>query len=263
MARLGPVDGEVQMSAAPDLVLLPGQRNELELNTALVRRFQGIVDDEFLELTAFCQNRPWVCHVHSYEEHVLALREATHLRGYCGAYQLVNGPIDHALSARYEPGKWQAAWNGRAADDHIGTRRALYFDVDPIRPKGISSTDAQLREAYDVSAALEEWLASVTGDPGAIGHGCSGNGYFTLVALQPSPDPVESTPRVARLLKLLARKFYTDRVKLDAAVANAARLMPAPGTWKKKGRSTPERPHRMTTFTCRGRVTRVPLEALC
>jgi hypothetical protein len=251
------------MTSAAPLVLLPGQRNELELNTALVRRFQGIGDNEFLELTVFVENHPWVCHVQTIDEHIRALKEAERLRGYCGSYQLVNGPLDTDLSARYEPHEWHRAWNGRAADDHIGSRRALYFDVDPVRPKGISSTNAQLHEALEVSLALEEWLTSVVGDPCAIGHGCSGNGYFTLVAIQPMGNTPDVTARIVRLIKLTAKKFNTETVKLDASVFNAARLMPCPGTWKRKGRAMPERPHRMTTFICRGRVARIPLEALC
>ena len=69
--------------------------------------------------------------------------------------------------------------------------------------------------------------------------------------------------RISDFLKLLNRKFGTDTVKLDCSCFNPARLMPMPGTWKRKGRNAPERPHRLTTFTCAPDVRRVALQALC
>jgi hypothetical protein len=257
-------NGEVMSSPAPQLEqIAAGDRNELEVSTALVRRFLGIGDAEFCELTAFVRGRPWVAHIRTYDEHLRLLREAHSIRGFSGAYMLVNGPLDPALAARYTPAKWDSAWNGRAADDHIGSRRALFVDTDPVRPKGISSTDAQIREAWEVSNELETWLAQQIGTDSPIGHGCSGNGYFTLIALEAEPDPIASTARVARFLKLLNAKFATERIKVDVSVSNAARLMCCPGTWKRKGIDHPERPHRLTSFCCRPEVTRLRLGGLC
>lgn len=243
--------------------LEPGQRNELEISTMSVRRFLGIGADEPIELTAFTEGKISVAHARSADEHVKLLREGDSMRGCNGLYQLVNGPMDPALLARYESGKWHKGWNGRATDRDIGSLRAIFIDVDPVRPKGISSTDDQLREAWTVSDEVERWFAEVLGDSLPIGHGCSGNGYFTLLALEPIAPTTETTQRIGKLLALVNKKFGTTTVKIDGAVANPARLMPAPGTWKRKGVNTPERPHRMSSFTCRATVRRVPLEALC
>lgn len=251
------------MSAAPHLRLVAGERNELETGTVVVRRFLGVGADEPIELTAFVEGRIHVAHARSQAEHLQLLREGDRLRGCNGLYQLVNGPMDRALLARYEPGRWHRAWNGRATDRDIGTLRAIFLDCDPIRPKGISSTDEQLRQAWTVADAIERWFADLLGDSLAIGHGCSGNGYFTLIAIEPvSPSP-ETTQRISKLLGLLNKKFGTSTVKIDTSVSNPARLMPAPDTWKCKGTSTDERPHRMTSFSCRSTVRRIPLEVLC
>ncbi len=251
------------MTAAPHLRLVPGQRGELEVCTALVRAFLGVTENEPIELTAFVEGRIHVAHATTEADHVRLLREAEQIRGFNGAYQLVNGPIDPTLLARYETGRWHKAWNGRATDRDISQLRALFVDCDPIRPKGISSTGAQLAAALEVSSAVESWFTEALGDDLPIGHGCSGNGYFTLIALEPHAPSTETTRRIAELLGFINKRFGTDAVKIDTSVSNPARLMPAPGTWKRKGTNTPERPHRLTSFSCRGRVRRIPLEALC
>lgn len=247
------------MSAATLRAVKP--LSEAELSTARVRSFLGIGCDEPIELTAFVEGRIRIAHARNVEEHVRLLREGDKLPGCNGIYQLVNGPMDPTLLYRYEPGKWHRAWNGRAADPHIGTIRAVFLDVDPVRVKGISSTDEQLNEARDTAKVIQSWLLDVLDAP-AVGFGCSGNGFFLLVALEPVTPSAETTQRLSKLLGLLNRKFGNDRIKIDTSVVNPARLMPAPGTWKRKGRNTPERPHRQTTFECPGAVQRVPLEEL-
>jgi hypothetical protein len=246
----------------PHLRVVTGDRNELEINTTLIRGFLGIGETEPIELTSFVEGRINVAHARTEQEHVRLLREAQRVRGFCGCYQLVNGPLDSALLARYQPGQWSRAFNGRATDRDIGKRRAVFIDTDPVRPKGISATTEQQREAWEVSAALEDWLADVV-RRSALGHGSSGNGFFTLIALEPCDPTPDTAKRIAQLLGLLQKKFGTERVKIDTSVFNAARLMPCPGTMKRKGVDTPERPHRMTSFSCSSHVTRVPLEALC
>ncbi|MGE5787680.1 MAG: hypothetical protein ACM3ZE_24010 [Myxococcales bacterium] len=250
------------MTVAPVIALRPqssiGSRGELEVSTALMRGFLGISDGELVELTAFVNGKAWVCQCVGADAHVDALRRADSIRGYCGSYMLVNGPVDPDLGYRYPRNQWQPANNGRATDKDIGTRRAIFVDVDPIRPKGISSTDDQLNAACDVAHSMREWLSTIVGRE-AIGLGCSGNGFYLLVALEPEAEPNASTLGVARFLKALGSKYGTNGVKIDGAVANPARLMSAPGTWKRKGIDTPERPHRLTTFSCCGSITRVRL----
>lgn len=254
------------MSAAQHLRLVEpveGDRNELELGTSLIRRFLNIGDAEPIELTAITTGPIYCGHALSTDHHMEMLRGVEHLHGYSGAYQLVNGPINPDLIYRYEPGTWNNAKPGRAGDRDIQSLRAVFIDVDPVRPKNISSTDEQLRAAWQVSHTVECWLADVIGDDASIGHGCSGNGYFTLIAIEPTAWSADTSKRISEFLGLLNKKFGGEHTKIDATTFNPARLMPAPGTWKCKGRNAPERPHRMVTFTCKPDVRRVPLEVLC
>jgi hypothetical protein len=235
--------------------------DELEQSTSLVRRFLAMTDDEPTELTFFVEGKIWLAQVRTAADHVRALRQAETIRGFNGSYQLVNGPLVEEIFARYEPNKIHRAWNGRANDKNIEHVRALFLDCDPIRVKGISSTDDQKREAADVADRVCDLLAKRV-PVEAIARGDSGNGYFVLVALQPFAPTPETGKRIGSLLDLLQRKFGTERVKIDTSVFNPARLMPAAGTWKRKGWNSPERPHRKTAFSCAEHVARVPLEAL-
>jgi hypothetical protein len=262
MPPLSPSPERGEVSSAPRLHIVPRDCGYTEVVTPIVRGFLGIDDAEPVELTFFCEGRILVAHATDLENHVRLLREAGQRSDFNGAYQLVNGPMDPALLARYESNRIHKAWNGRATDRDIGTRRAIFLDVDPKRPKGISSTDEQLKEAAEVADKVERFLAEALAGDAAIGRGCSGNGYFVLVALEPRPVAADDVVKISAFLRLLNEMFGTPTVKIDQAVANAARLMPAPGTWKRKGVNTPERPHRETSFCCRARVTRVPLESL-
>lgn len=235
-------------------------RGELELNTALYRRFLGIAEDEPVEVTAWRGKQIHVGYATSERHHVDLLRQAQQIRGCMGVYTLVNGPFTAEILARYEPNRMHYCDNQRVKDKDIARVRSIYIDVDPIRIPGISSTDEQLREAWEVSRTVEAYLADELGDDSPIGHGCSGNGYFTLIALEPVESTPETYERISRFLDLLQAKFGTATVKIDTSVATPARLMPAPGTWKRKGWSTPERPHRMTSFCCRPAVRRIRLD---
>lgn len=248
-------------TAVPQLSLVQN-RGEIERCTGLLRGFLGMATDELTELTFFVRGRIHVAHAESEQAHVRLLAEAQLMRGFNGAYQLVNGPINPALAARYPGNRIHSAWNGRAGDGDVRLRRAVFIDIDPVRPKGISATDDEKRAAYEVYREVGAFLHGALNDEFALGRGDSGNGYFILIAIEPAPVSSESTARVRAFLKLLAAKFDTDRVRVDTAVGNAARLMPAPGTWKRKGENTTERPHRRTSFRCHERVHRVPLESV-
>ena len=112
--------------------------NELAIETAMVRRFLGMPDDEPTELTFFAQGRILLAQVENLEAHVQALRDAESIRGFNGSYQLVNGPLVPEIFARYEPNTIDWAWNGRCNDKNIQLVRAMFLDCDPKRIKGIS-----------------------------------------------------------------------------------------------------------------------------
>lgn len=243
------------------LRVVPSQAGEIEASTARIRRFLGMPDDEPTELTFFYEGRISVAHAMTSADHVRLLSASEVRRGFNGAYQLVNGPIAREVFARYEPNKIHRAWNGRVSDPQIECVRAAFLDCDPIRIKGISATNSEKEAALEVAHKVGAFLAANVGRE-ALGFGDSGNGAFLLVALEPIAPTAETTKRISSLLGLLNRKFGTDRVKIDCSVSNPARLMPAAGTWKRKGWSTPERPHRMTSFSCCKHITRVPLEAI-
>lgn len=248
------------MSAQPlRVVAVP---DAVEASTRRVRTFLGMPDDEPTELTFFVEGRIFLAQVATLDDHVRALRQAERIRGFNGSYQLVNGPLVPELFARYEPNKVHRAWNGRANDKNITSVRALFLDCDPIRIKGISSTDAQKQAASEVIGRVYEQFTAGGVPESAIGRGDSGNGFFMLVAIEPVDPSDEITGRISVLLNQLQRKFGNELVKIDCSVANPARLMPAAGTWKRKGWSTPERPHRMTAFRSSETPTRVPLEFL-
>jgi hypothetical protein len=240
--------------------LAPGY-DDVALSTRRIRAFLSMADDEPTELTFFVEGRIFLAQVVNVNEHIRALSVADGMRGFNGSYQLVNGPLVPELFARYEPNKVHRAWNGRANDANVRLVRSLFIDCDPKRIKGISSTDEEKASAADVAVKVYDLLAGAVGQ-NALGIGDSGNGYFLLVALEPVAPSQDVTNRISALLALLQRKFGTDLVKIDCSVSNPARLMPAPGTWKRKGWSTPERPHRKTSFGCTETVKRVPLEVL-
>jgi hypothetical protein len=241
--------------------LASGERNELPVSLALWRRFVGVVDGEMQEVIAMVRGRPWVGYARSESEQVDMLLRAQRTRDYSGAYLLFN-PIDSRISERYAPGEWGPAHAGRASDKEILLRRAVFVDVDPIRPKGISATDEERSAARLVAMGIRELLESRCGAD-AVGWGSSGNGYYLLVAIVPVIPDKDHGIRIKRLLGGLQTNFGNAAVSIDGSVFNAARLMAAPGTLKAKGAGSEARPHRLTSFCCTMNApVRVPLEVI-
>lgn len=249
------------MSPAPRFRVVAPDTGYLEVVTPIVRRFLGMPDDEPTELTFFAGKSIFVAHALDAENHVRLLQEGKNLRGFTGAYML-HAPIDRRVLARYEPNVIHRVLD-RVSDKEVTARRSAFIDIDVDRPKGISSTDDELKESCDVADRIESYLAQGLGGDGAIGRGCSGNGYFLLIALESRPVESTDNARISKFLDLLNRKFgIPGRIKIDKSVFNPARLMPSPGTWKRKGANTAERPWRRTSFCCRANVKRARLEDL-
>lgn len=162
-----------------------------------------------------------------------------------GTYITLN-PLASALLARaYNRFEDRAAT--RAADQDVVYRLWLPIDVDPVRPAGISSTDAELATALECRDAIVAWLQTEFGFPNPVLL-MSGNGGHALFSIE-EPNDADTTAMVKSILTVLDAKFSNDKVRVDTSVHNSARIWTLPGSTKRKGEDRPDRPHRAASIT--------------
>jgi len=160
--------------------------------------------------------------------------------------------LDRGLLSRSKPGHFgnvRRDAGGKivpelTTDADVIERRYLLVDIDPVRPSGVCSTDAEKSAARDVAGA-----AMLVLDMAAPLVVDSGNGfhlYYRLPEPLPGGHADASKDLIALLLACLAAKVDTDGAKVDTKVYNASRIMKIPGTWARKGKNTKERPHRQS-----------------
>jgi hypothetical protein len=119
-------------------------------------------------------------------------------------------------------------------DTDIARRRWFLVDVDPVRPSGISSTEAGHAAALALASVIrdtlvaEGWPMPIVGDSGIGAARCC-----TTIDL-----PADDKGLVERCLKALAFRFDDDRLSVDEKVYNPARIWKLYGTWAAKGDST-------------------------
>lgn len=131
---------------------------------------------------------------------------------------------------------------GSATDRDIVRRRWLLVDIDPCRPAGTSSTDAERAAAFERARVVRDYLRS-EGWPDPV-LADSGNGYHLLYQVD-LPNDEASRDLVRGTLAYLAARFDSDRAKIDTSVYNASRICKLYGTLARKGEPTAERPHRL------------------
>ncbi len=157
------------------------------------------------------------------------------------AVWIIPNPMNPDLLARCANRIERAGKGDTTSDNDIVRRRWLLIDCDPVRPSGISSTeaehDAALVRAREVDHHLWEFLCF----PKPI-YGDSGNGAHLLY---PVDLPANDGGMVQRLLEGLATRFDDDKVKIDTTTFNPARALKLYGTRACKGDNITRRPHRM------------------
>lgn len=137
------------------------------------------------------------------------------------------------------------------SDSDIVSRRWLMLDLDPIRPSGVSSTDAEMEAALELADKIEEALAA-EGWPKPL-KGMSGSGAYLLYRVD-VPNNEEMKDLFQRVLKGCDVRFSTQIVHVDTSTFNASRIIKALGTTPRKGddvRGVPnveDRPHRQSWF---------------
>ncbi len=159
-----------------------------------------------------------------------------------GVYVTLNEVNPALLSRRANRVKQRLSkTDSTTADADIIRRRWLPIDLDPVRPSGVSSNDAEHTAALDRAKEIAVWLTE-RGFPAPV-LADSGNGAHLLYAIDLSNDG-ESLRLVKGCLTVLDTIFSDDTVHCDTANFNAGRIWKCYGTTACKGDNTAERPHR-------------------
>jgi hypothetical protein len=184
-----------------------------------------------------------------YDDHVVLAGEAGRLedRGY--SVNVTLNEVDPALLARAANRVRKVYREPTTADSDIVRRCWLPLDFDPMRPSGVSATEAEKKAARLRAIEVREFLRGLGWPEPVVGD--SGNGYHLLYRIG-LPNDRESTELVKGVLEALAFKFSDEAVEVDTSTCNAARIWKLYGTTARKGDDTEERPHR------RSRLLKVP-----
>lgn len=210
---------------------------------------------DVFELRALSKGRSTpIVHAGYFDDMSLLARAAIARSGNDDGVYITLNPVNPALLARSPANRVRQAGNGDTTSDRdVRVRRHMLVDVDPVRPTGISSTDAE----HEAAIALAEHIAgelAARGWPEPI-VADSGNGGHLIYAID---LPVDDGGLVKRVLAALSKAYTTPEHKVDEKVFNPARISKVYGTLTRKGENTAERPHRIS------RILRTPerLEAV-
>lgn len=131
-------------------------------------------------------------------------------------------------------------------DHEIDAYEWLFVDLDPERISEVSSSDAELKEAENLSDKVYNYMAQL-GFHEPI-RAMSGNGHHLLYKID-LPNTDENKALVERCLTNLASMFNNGKVKIDIVNHNQSRVCKLYGTLAQKGSNTKTRPHRMSCLT--------------
>jgi hypothetical protein len=176
-----------------------------------------------------------------FSDHDALAREAARWSGKAPGVYVTLNPVLPALLAR-AANRVRTRAEQTTSDRDILRRRWLPIDFDPVRPAGISATEAEHGAALMAAQV-------VRGDLGAAGwpvplFADSGNGGHLEYCVD-LPNDDAATLLLRRCHAALALRFDDDTVRVDVTTFNAARIWKVYGTLAAKGDPTPDRPHRL------------------
>lgn len=124
----------------------------------------------------------------------------------------------------------------------IQRRSWILIDIDPVRLGSVSTTSAEKLSARRLACDVQIFLADHGFREPVIAD--SGNGRHLLYRVDLEPE----CELVRDLLRGLAAKYSASHpfAHIDTQVFDPARIVRLYGTVARKGRSTPERPHRLS-----------------
>jgi hypothetical protein len=122
----------------------------------------------------------------------------------------------------------------------------LLVDFDPVRPRGVASTDAELAAAIDLRNRFVAAQSAIGWPHPALG--LSGNGAHALYRCRICATP-ELADQLAHLYRRWRDEWSDGLVDFDATVRNPARICRLYGTVNRKGEATVDRPHRASSIS--------------
>ena len=206
---------------------------------AELRRFFGHNQNQVVELRAPKTRNGTVSGYFDDPEKFAAA--AAQLSGNVPGVYFTPNPIVPALLARAN-NRLVVRAEQTTSDHDIVRRRWLLIDGDPVRPAGISSTEAEHEAALTRTQALAAWLRERGFQDLIVAD--SGNGGHCMVPID-LPNDAASTALLKRCLEALALYFTDETVAVDLTTYNPARIWKAYNTMACKGDSTSYRPHRL------------------
>lgn len=124
------------------------------------------------------------------------------------------------------------------SDNNVIAYRWLPIDIDPVRPSGVSSSDSELQEAYNLREQVITWIADNLNFTNPI-KAMSGNGYHLLYRLPDIENNQQNRVFIKNILETLDEQFSTLKVNIDTAVFNPGRIWKLYGTTARKGDPIP------------------------
>lgn len=150
--------------------------------------------------------------------------------------------VNSACSSRKQYNQFLIVKGSATSKNDIAHRWFVPIDIDVKRPSDVSSTNEEKDYAYKKACEVYLFMQSVGFVNPIVCDSSSGYHLYYPVDL---PNDLESEELVKALFAVLSARFTDDRVKIDAQVGDANRIMRLPGSWGRKGRDSEERPHRM------------------
>ena len=164
--------------------------------------------------------------------------------------------LNPAVLAR-SPEKINEYASNTTSDHDVIHRQWLLIDIDPDRPTGIPSSEAELEAARIVGQQVPDWLMNQHGFLEPI-EAMSGNGWHLMFPID-MPNSPDATELVKRALFAAAGRFGgantpagLPTVTVDTSVFNPGQLTKLYGTMVHKGHAIEGRPLR------RSRIVHVP-----
>ena len=160
-------------------------------------------------------------------------------------YTTING-VNEACYDRIQQNRLVKNTKTTTGDRDIISYSYLFVDLDPKRPAGISSSDAELDKARKLGNEIFVFMRNLGFYAPLSAY--SGNGVHLLYRVS-IDNTEENVKLMQRCLEALNVLFSNDDVEVDVKNYNPSRICKLYGTVAQKGRSTKDRPHRMSRIT--------------